>query len=114
VKLFLFLLIYFNLIFIPQHIQAAPFQTDFQNLTWDYHLIFKTLDIPPPISAPNSTIHSIYSPSVTKYNGKFYMLFGVAVNCNIYRDSIALATSSDGLDGTLTDTLSSQILLLAN
>ena len=85
---------------IPRHVLAAPFQNDFQNITWDYHLIFKTIDVPPPSAAPNSTIHSIYSPSVIKYNGKFFMLFGVAVNCNIYRDSIALATSPDGLNWT--------------
>lgn len=63
-----------------------------------YHLIFTKSDIPPPNSS--SFVHSIYSPYVVYAQNKHYMFFGVSLMCNngsAYRDSVAYATSEDGV-----------------
>lgn len=74
----------------------VPFKADFSNISWEYSRLLTPEDIPPPPTAPSATVHSIYSPSVIKYQNMYTMIFGTAPYCGIYRDSIAMAQSTDG------------------
>jgi predicted GH43/DUF377 family glycosyl hydrolase len=62
-----------------------------------YHKIFTPANIP---GTGGATVSAVYSPSVFKHGGRYYMLFGVSLSCRngtVARDSIAYAVSHDGV-----------------
>lgn len=76
------------------------------NAGWSYREVLRPQDIPLPASLQGTParVVSIYSPSVTKFEGKWIMVFGVSLYCNpnsfAAKDSLAIADSSDGVNWT--------------
>lgn len=77
-----------------------------KNRSWIHQQLFRPQDIPLPDSvkkAKEGLVDSLYSPSVIKKQDGYYMFFTASIRClaggkaPIYRDSIGLAWSPDGI-----------------